>query len=459
MVQLHFLVVSFPAQGHINPSLQFAKRLIRIGAHVTFVTSIAAHRRMTNAPTLDCLTYAPFSDGYDDAIDHRNHQCFDELKRHGSVTLTDLVVAAANDHQTVTCIVYNHLLTWVPELARDLHVPSVLLWIQPAAVLDIYYYYFNGYDDVIDRINNDPSFCLELPGLPSLTCVDLPSFLIPSNTRLPFKSLFRELIQNLEKETKARVLVNSFEALEAEALRSIDKYDMVGIGPLIPSAFLDGKDPSDTSFGGDLVSSTMDYMDWLNSKPEASVVYVSFGTTSALSKTQEREIGRGLLECRRPFLWVVMQPTENGKEEGEILENIEELKKYGMVVPWCSQVEVLCNPSIGCFVTHCGWNSTMEGLVAGVPMVTFPQWTDQPTISKLIKDVWKTGLRLISSEEGLVEGDELKRCVEMVMEEESGEDMRRNAKRWKELAKEAMMDGGSSDKNLQAFVDEVDSLE
>ncbi|KAJ4957217.1 hypothetical protein NE237_014000 [Protea cynaroides] len=125
---------------------------------------------------------------------------------------------------------------------------------------------------------------------------------------------------------------------------------MVVIGPLISSAFLDGKDPSDTSFGGDLISSSTDYMDWLNSKPEASVVYVSFGTTSALSKMQEKEIGRGLLECRRPFLWVVKQPMENGKEEGEILENMEELKKYRMVVPWCSQVEVLCNPSIGCFV-------------------------------------------------------------------------------------------------------------
>ncbi|KAJ4954238.1 hypothetical protein NE237_011021 [Protea cynaroides] len=365
MVQLHFLVVSFPAQGHINPSLQFAKRLIRIGVHVTFVTSVSAHRRMTNTPTLEGLT-----------------------------------------RRWLTCIVYNFLLTWVPELARDLHVRSALVWIQPVAVLDIYYYYFNGYDDVIDRNNNDPSFCLELPGLPFLTCIDLPSFLIPSiNTRLPFKSLFRELIQNLEKETKARVLVNSFEALEAEALRSIDKFNMAAIGPLIH-----------TSFGGDLISSSMDYMDWLNSKPEASVVYVSFGTTSALSKMQEREIDRGLLECRRPFLWV-------------ILENMEELKKYGMVVPWCSQVEVLCNSSIGCFVTHCGWNSTMEGLIAGVPMVTLPQWSDQTTNAKLIKDVWKTGLRLNLSEKGLVEGDELTRCVEMVMEEENGEKMRKNAKR------------------------------
>ncbi|KAJ4956359.1 hypothetical protein NE237_013142 [Protea cynaroides] len=131
----------------------------------------------------------------------------------------------------------------------------------------------------------------------------------------------------------------------------------------------------------------------------------------------------------------------------------------GIIVRGLVEVEVLCNPSIGCFVTHCGWNLTTKGLVAGVSMVMFPQWTDQPTNAKLIKDVCKTGLRLTLSEDGLVEGDELKWCVEMVMEEESGEEMRKNAKRWKELAREAMMDGGSSDKILQAFVDEVESLE
>ncbi|XP_042515717.1 phloretin 4'-O-glucosyltransferase-like [Macadamia integrifolia] len=459
MLQVHFLVVSFPAQGHINPALQFAKRLTRIGAHVTFVTSISAHRRMTNTPTLDGLTYAPFSDGYDDGYKPGDHHFYHELKRLGSQALTDLIVGA--DRRPVTCIVYNLLLPWVPELARDLRVPSALLWIQPAAVLDIYYYYFNGYGDVIDSNNNDPSFSIELPGLPSLTCKDIPSFFLPSNTHVFVMPVFQELIQNLDEENKARVLVNSFETLEVEALRVIDKFSMVAIGPLIPSAFLDGKDPLDTSFGGDLmISSSIHYMDWLKSKKEASVVYVSFGTTTVLSEDQVREIGNGLLTSRRPFLWVLRPPPVNNDKEGdEMVDNMEVLKQYGMVVPWCSQVEVLCHPSIGCFVTHCGWNSTMEGLAAGVPMVTFPQWSDQPMNAKLIRDVWRTGIRVEVNEEGVLEGDELKRCVEMVMEGERGEEMRKNAKRWKDLAREAVMDGGSSEKNLQAFVGKVGSLE
>ncbi|KAJ4957159.1 hypothetical protein NE237_013942 [Protea cynaroides] len=472
MPQLHFLVISFPAQGHINPALQFAKRLTRSEAQVTFLTSMSAHRRMTKTATIDGLTYASFSDGYDDVFlpsdDFVNYMV--ELKRCSSQALTDLTAAAANDRRPVTCIFYNFLLSWVADVARDLHVPSAVLWIQPAAILGLYYYYFNGYADLIHGNNNDPSFSIQLPGLPLLTSRDLPSFLIPSNdnARHPHVMPYvQKLFENLEREIpKARVLVNSFDDLEVEALRAIDKFNIVAIGPLLPSAFLDSKDSSDTSFGGDMmISSSRDYIDWLNSKPEASVVYISFGTTSSLSKSQVRKIAHGLLESRRPFLWILRQPpeteteTETGKEEGGILDNMEELKQYGMVIPWCSQVEVLCNPSIGCFVTHCGWNSTLESLVAGVPMVTFPQWSDQATNAKLIKDVWKTGLRLGLNEEGLVEGDELKKCVEIVMEGESGAEMRKSAKKWKELAKKAVMDGGSSDKNLQALVDEVRSLQ
>ncbi|KAI7981054.1 UDP-glycosyltransferase 75C1 [Camellia lanceoleosa] len=89
-------------------------------------------------------------------------------------------------------------------------------------------------------------------------------------------------------------------------------------------------------------------------------------------------------------------------------------------------------------------------------VVAYPHWTDQGTNAKLIEDEWKTGVRVKANEEGIVEGDEIKRCVEMVMEDgEKGEQMRSNAKKWKDLAREAVKEGGSSNKNLMAFVEEV----
>ncbi|KAL4181203.1 hypothetical protein AMTRI_Chr12g236020 [Amborella trichopoda] len=66
----------------------------------------------------------------------------------------------------------------------------------------------------------------------------------------------------------------------------------------------------------------------------------------------------------------------------------------GIVVAWCPQVEVLSHPSLACFLTHCGWNSTLETVAAGVPVITFPQWTDQPTNAMFLVDVLRVGVQL-----------------------------------------------------------------
>lgn len=460
MVQQHFLVVTFPAQGHINPGLQFAKRLLKYDVSVTLATSIFANRNIAKTPIPKGLNLAAYSDGYDDGFKSSDdvEQYLSTLRRNGSKTLTDLMKASAKEGRPFTCLVYTLLLPWAAEVARELHVPSALLWIQPAAVLDIYYYYFKGLLDNKTENINDPSWSIQLPGLPLMTGRDLPSFINPKNTYSFGLPSFKEQIEALEAETNPKILVNTFDALEPDALRAVNKFNLVSIGPLVPSAYVDGKDPSDTSFGGDLFESSVEYIQFLNSKPKQSVIYISFGSISVLSKKQKEEIAVGLLECRHSFLWV-MRPRRNGEEEEKEEDELSckaELEQQGMIVPWCSQVQVLSHASLGCFLTHCGWNSTMESLVTGVPVVAFPQWTDQGTNAKLIQDVWKTGVRMNSNEEGIVEGGEIKRCLDFVMGDAvEGEEMRRNAKKWKELAREAVMEGGSSDKNLKAFIDEV----
>ncbi|CAI0459492.1 unnamed protein product [Linum tenue] len=110
----------------------------------------------------------------------------------------------------------------------------------------------------------------------------------------------------------------------------------------------------------------------------------------------------------------------------------------------CPQLEVLDHHAVGCFVTHCGWNSTLEALSLGVPMVAMPQWTDQGTNAKYIEDVWKIGVR------GVVE-----KCLREVMEGKKGEEMKSNAKKWKRVMEEAVSEGGSSNKNINEFVDSL----
>ncbi|KAH0710689.1 hypothetical protein KY284_012116 [Solanum tuberosum] len=311
--------------------------------------------------------------------------------------------------------------------------------------------------------SNDPNWSIQLPGLPQLKTKDLPSFLLPSNVKGSLRVAlppFKELINTLDSEINPKILVNTFDELEPNALKAIENYKFYGIGPLIPSAFLDGNDPLDSCFGADLFDKSNDYIEWLYTKENSSVVYISFGSLMNPSISQMEEISKGLIDIGRPFLWIIKEDEKNKESEKKVIGCIEELEKIGKIVPWCSQLEVLRHPSLGCFVSHCGWNSALESLACGVPVVAFPQWTDQMTNAKQIEDVWKSGVRVNVNEDGIVESEELKRCIECVMDGGvKGEEMRKNAKKWKELAREAVKEGGSSHKNLKAFIDEVAKVE
>nr|TKR84115.1 hypothetical protein D5086_0000261480 [Populus alba] len=223
-VQPHILLVTFPAQGHINPALQFAKRLVAMGAHVTFATSMGAKRRMSKSGTYPKgLYFAAFDDGSEhgfrpgDDIEHY----FSELRLVGSKSIADLICQVPKNGGPFTCVVYSNLIPWVAKVARQHNLPSTLLWNQSPALLDIFYHYFNGYGDTIKKNISDPSFSLKLPGLPPLGRRDLPSFLDPRNTHSFALSVNKEHIEVLDEETNPKVLVNTFDALECEALNSI----------------------------------------------------------------------------------------------------------------------------------------------------------------------------------------------------------------------------------------------
>ncbi|XP_059632104.1 crocetin glucosyltransferase, chloroplastic-like [Cornus florida] len=447
----HILLLTFPTQGVINPSIQLAKNLIRMGVKVTILTSLSAIHRMTkpNSTIPKGFTLSAFSDGYDDGFkEGQNREHFlCEFKKRGSKAIAELIKASDEEGYPVNCLVYTMNQPWVVEVAHGYRIPSAVLWTQPATIFDIFHYYFNDYSDAIRKIVNDPSSSIQLPGLPLLTSHDLPSFLVPPHSDKYSWGLlsFKEQQDVLSAEANPIILVNTFDAIEPEALRAIEKFNLIAIGPLIVS--------SDASFRGDLFQRSLGYVEWLNSKAESSVVYVSFGSIAVLSKQQMEEVAHGLLESHRPFMWV-MRAKENGEREEDKLSCLEELGQEGLIVPWCSQVEVLSHPSVGCFLSHCGWNSSLESLVSGVPVVGFPQLIDQMTNAKLIQDVWKMGVRVLANEEEMVDREEIRRGIEMVMGGgEREREMRGNAKKWKELAWEAMKDGGSLDMNLKAFVD------
>ncbi|ONK80782.1 uncharacterized protein A4U43_C01F21660 [Asparagus officinalis] len=319
------------------------------------------------------------------------------------------------------------------------------------------YHAFHGYEQLIAAHSKDPLFTVELPGLPPMRIRDIPSFLTVPSTSGDFYSalhtVVKEAFLTLDSEvkkspTKPKVLVNTFDELEADALSAVGDTDVIAIGPVLQSV----SEGSAKASGFDLFKpDEKGYMQWLDSKPEKSVVYVSFGSLAVLKEEQMDEILRGLKASGRPYLWVVRKDCR--------LEGVLELEEPGesaMVVEWCSQARVLAHPSVGCFVTHCGWNSTLESLAFGVPTVAVPQWTDQVTNAMSIERAWGTGVRGEANEDGVLDGDELMRCLDLVMGDgERGEEIRRKAELWKERAAEATNEGGSSDRNLRAFVNEI----
>nr|QSB46668.1 glycosyltransferase [Rubia yunnanensis] len=459
MEKCHFLIVTFPAQGHINPTLQFSKSLAKSGVKVTFSTSLSAVQRMekTECSLPENLTIVPFSDGYDGGwatVDDFS-EYYSSIVFIGSQSLEKIIREQESEGHPITHAVYSTMMSWVGELIRSLSIPSTLLWIQPAALFDIYYHYFHGYDKIIAESDETDSV-VELPGLPLLNSRDLPSFVLKSspgiyNFALSALKWHFEILDK-DEDRRPTVLVNSFDALEPGPLHAIEKIRFVPVGPLLPSAYLDRRDPLDASFGGDLLQSRSDYGEWLNSKEAESVVYVAFGSYSDIPLKQLEEVAEGLLKSKRPFLWV-MRKSPKGETLVEKLSCRKELEKEGVIVEWCSQVEVLSHTSVGCFVSHCGWNSIMESLVCGVPVVGVPQWADQATNAKLIEDVWMTGIRALpSAKDGIVEAQEIRKCLDVVL---SGEKMKVNAKKWRDLAVEAAKVGGSSHLNLMGFVKEL----
>lgn len=138
------------------------------------------------------------------------------------------------------------------------------------------------------------------------------------------------------------------------------------------------------------------YMKWLDEKPMGSVIYISFGSYAKLSEEHMEEVAWGLRGCNKDFLWVVRE-TERKKLQAKLIEDME---GKGLVVTWSKQIEVLAHDAVGCFVTHCGWNSTMEAMCLGVPMVCVPQRTDQPTNAKFAADAWGVGVRARVDEKG-----------------------------------------------------------
>jgi len=299
-----------------------------------------------------------------------------------------------------------------------------------------------------------PSFCLSsdsrleesVQELSPLKVKDLPVI----KTRCP--ATLHQLFEKISNQAKAcsGLIWNSFEEIEGDALTKLGQVfsvPMFHIGPFHKYF------PASSS----LITQDQSCISWLDTQTPNSVLYVSFGSIAAVNETEFLEIAWGLLHSNQPFLWVVRPGLVRGSEWSESLPDgfLEMVGNRGYIVKWAPQQQVLAHPATGGFWTHNGWNSTLESICEGVPMICQPFFGDQRVNARYVSDVWKIGIHL---EYNKLERREIERAIKGLMVETKGQEMRQRSLSLKEKVNLCLSHGGSSYRSLESLTNYIMSF-
>ncbi|KDP29711.1 hypothetical protein JCGZ_18646 [Jatropha curcas] len=426
----HIVAMPYPSRGHINPMMNLCKLLVsrNLNLLITFVVTEEWHGYISSDPKPETIRFATVHN----VIPSEHLKAVDITAFYEAVMRTmeapfELLLDRLDP--PVTAMIGDIELGWAIDLGNRRNIPVAAFWTMSATFFSMLCHFHlcpqaqNLPIDLIDQI----------PGISSSNITELQT--VFRRNDLKFMQLSLECIS---KVPKAQYLlftsVYELEPQEMETLRATFQFPVYSIGPAIPYLELQP-------------NYTLEYQKWLDSQPEASVLYISLGSFLSVSKNQMDEIFSGLQDSGVRYLWVA---------RGEASGLKEICSDKGLVLPWCDQLKVLCHSSVGAFWTHCGWNSTLEALFAGVPLLTFPLFFDQDPNNKKILEEWKIGWKVQSKmgEESLVKREEVAQLVKKVMDLESKEskEMRTRARKLSDACQLAITENGSSVKNLDAFI-------
>ncbi|KAI4997293.1 hypothetical protein ZWY2020_052635 [Hordeum vulgare] len=475
MARPHAVVVPHPSSGNINPALQLAKLLHQHGVYITFVNTEHNHRVMetTEGATAvrghEGFRFEAIPDGLVEADRDRDGVDYDlrlsaATSQRCAEPLKELLLRLNGTAGVppVTCVLPTALMSFALDVARELGVPSMVLWCCSAASLmaemRLRELKERGYVPLKDEsclTNGYLSRTLIdwIPGMPPIRLGDMSSFV---RTTDPDDFGLRFSMAEANGCTKAGVLIlNTFDDLEAEVLAALraEYPRMYTVGPLgsLLNNHLRDDGASGTASGLSLWKQDNECLAWLDTQKPGSVVYANFGSLTVLSTDQLAEFAWGLAASGHPFIWSIRDNLVPGAGAGLSslpAEFVAATAGRCCLTTWCPQDQVLGHPSVGCFLTHNGWNSTCEGVAAGVPMVCWPGFADQYTNCKYACEVWGVGLRL--DEE--VGREQVASHVRHAMK---AAEMRESAAGWKAKAEEAVAPGGVSRENLRSMVREL----
>ncbi|XBI28778.1 hypothetical protein VPH35_052930 [Triticum aestivum] len=342
------------------------------------------------------------------------------------------------------------------DVAAELKLPVYYSFASAAGDLAIFLNLPSKFASNTAKVKELGDSIITFPGVPPFKASELPSEVIADDEALVY------VLRMFQRMAEAKgILINSFDSLEKPALSALSEGLCVPgratppvycIGPLV-------------SGGGD---KEHECLRWLDAQPDQSVVFLSFGSLGTFTSKQLEEIAIGLEKSGERFLWVVRSPRSPDQKHGDPLPEpdlealmpegfLEKTKDRGLVVKsWAPQVEVLRHRATGAFMTHCGWNSTLEGITAGLPLLCWPLYAEQKVNKVHIVEGMKLGVEMRGYNEEVVKAEEVEEKVRWVMASEGGTALRVRVAAVKDAAAEALQEGGSSNLAFAQFLKDVD---
>jgi hypothetical protein len=467
----HFVFVPLMMKGHLIPVADTALLLAAHGALCTIVGTPATAVRVR--PTIESaqrsglpvrlaefpLDYAgsgmPEDADSGDAIPATYMQNYFE----SVALLREPIESYLRAHAPYpTCVVSDFCHPWTTELAASLGVPRLSFFSMCAFCLLCQHNVerFNAYDGVAD--DNEP---VVVPGLETrfeVTRAQAPGFFRWGG--VPFWEEFGDYVERARAEADG-VVVNTFLEIEPEYVAGYAKARKMKVWTVGPVSLYHHQGAATLASRGNTTAvDAEDCLRWLNGKEPNSVIYVSFGSIAHANQKQSVELGLGLETSGHPFIWVVRNADQYDDTVRDFLRELEaRVAGRGLLIrAWAPQVLILSHAAVGGFVTHCGWNSTLEAVAAGLPVVTWPHFSDQFLNEKMAVEALCIGVSVGVKEpltyqkvekEIVLGSDVVEKAVRSVMgNSKEAEERRRRAR-----ALADMPQGGSSHSNLLDLVE------
>nr|UHB15545.1 UDP-glycosyltransferase [Paris polyphylla] len=411
------IVVPFPHPGHIFPATELCRHLAARNYSITLFLPSTSSSSSSSSSLHPLITTVEFP------VPHPTNFPPHLLED----TLPDLL--ARHIDPPPVCAIVDEMIGWLIDACASLNIPAVSFFTSSACSSAIQH--ATSSINPSDLLPGQP---LLLPGLPddlSLTASDLPPPDHGPGRRGggPHRG---PRVRGMASLAGAKaILVNTCDDLErpfVEYMARVAGKPVWGVGPLLPAQFWSStashvRDREVRSRRESSVSEG-DVIRWLDSRPRGSVVYVSFGSLVVPSEEELGQLADGLRESGRPFIWAVQPDARRPGPDGPIAAGVSaaELARrtgsMGLVVEgWAPQLAILGHPSTGGFVCHCGWNSTVEALAFGMPMLTWPVRGDQYHNAKLVTNRLGTGWAVRGAGPVVGKGD-VARGIEKVMGDE-----------------------------------------